>query len=110
MGALSACGSAFAQEQPLNRRELTILAREDRFEPNHVEVSQNDLLRITLKSDDHPRSFAIDAYRILKRVGAGQTIVFEFRTDRSGTFTFYCSLTSDASCRDMKGTLVVNPR
>ena len=60
-------------------------------------------MRITLTSEDRPYSFAIDAYRILKRAGAGQTIVFDFRADQAGTFTFYCNLTSDPACRDMKG-------
>ncbi len=47
---------------------------------------------------------------ISKRVAGGRTIVFEFRADQAGTFSFYCNLTTDPACRDMKGTLVVKPR
>jgi heme/copper-type cytochrome/quinol oxidase subunit 2 len=99
-----------AQDQAPNRKEVTIVAHERQFEPNRFEVAQDDLVRITLKSEKLPRTFAIDAYRISKRVGGGQSITFEFRADQPGTFSFYCNLTSVEACREMKGTLVVNPR
>ncbi len=95
------------QERVPNRREITLLARDHQFIPNRIEVTQDDLVRITFTSERRPTTFAVDAYRILKRAGADKTIVFEFRADTAGTFTFYCSLTSDSLCKDMKGTLVV---
>jgi heme/copper-type cytochrome/quinol oxidase subunit 2 len=101
---------AIAQDQAPNRRDVSIVARDHRFFPDRVEVNQDDLVRVTLKSEDRAQSFAIDAYRIVKRVGGGQTIVFEFRAHRPGTFTFYCNMTSDPDCRDMKGTLVVRAK
>ena len=101
---------ASAQDQTPNRREIKVTAREHTFTPNRIEVVQDDLVRINLTSEDRSYSFAVDAYRILKRVGAGRTITFDFRADQPGTFTFYCNLTSDPACRDMKGTLVVAPK
>jgi nitrous-oxide reductase len=101
---------AGAQEQAPNRREFAILAKDHTFTPNKIEVTQDDLVKITLKSEDRPSSFAIDAYRLIKRAGGGLTITFEFRADKPGTFPFYCNLTSDAECKDMKGTLVVKPK
>ena len=97
-----------AQDRAPNRREVTLVARDHQFLPNRIDVSQDDLVRITFVSEERPTSFAIDAYRIIKRAAPGKTIVFEFRADQAGTFTFYCNLTSDPSCRDMKGTMVVN--
>ena len=99
-----------AQDQAPNRRDVTIVARDFQFIPNRIEVVQDELVRITLTSEARPHSFAIDAYRIIKRAGAGQTIVFDFRADQAGTFTFYCNLTSVPQCKDMKGTLVVAPK
>ena len=92
---------AIGQEQAPNRRDFTIVARDYRFTPDRLEVSQDDLVKITLQSDERPHSFAIDAYRIVKRVS------FEFRADQAGTFEFYCNLTSDPGCKDMRGVLVV---
>jgi heme/copper-type cytochrome/quinol oxidase subunit 2 len=107
---LVSASAAAAQDRPPDRREVTLVARDHQFIPNRIEVTQDDLVRVTFTSEGRPTSFAVDAYRILKRAGADKTIVFEFRADRSGTFTFYCSLTSDPGCKDMKGTLVVNAR
>jgi heme/copper-type cytochrome/quinol oxidase subunit 2 len=99
--------SGVAQDRAPSRHDVTLVARDHQFVPNRIEVTQDDLVRITLTSERRPTTFAVDAYRILKRVGADKTIVFEFRADTPGTFTFYCSLTSDPQCKDMKGTLVV---
>lgn len=99
-----------AQDRAPNRREITLLARDHQFIPSKIEVTQDDLVRVTFTSEKRPTSFAIDAYRILKRAGADRTIVFEFRADQAGTFPFYCSLTSDPQCKDMRGTLVVAPK
>jgi cytochrome c oxidase subunit 2 len=98
---------AIAQEQAPNRRDFTIVAQDNRFTPDRIEVSQDDLVKITLQSDERPHSFVIDAYRIVKRVAGGQSISFEFRADQAGTFEFYCNLSGDPGCQEMKGTLVV---
>ena len=106
----AAVALAAPQDQAPNRRDVTLLARDHTFTPDRIDVTKDDLVRITMTSEGRPYSFAIDAYRILKRAGPGQTIVFDFRADQAGTFTFYCNLTSDPACRGMKGTLVVSPK
>jgi heme/copper-type cytochrome/quinol oxidase subunit 2 len=108
--ACTAGAFASMQEQTPHRRDVTVIAYESRFEPNRIDVTKDDLVRITLKSDELPRTFAIDAYRISKLVAAEQTITFEFHANQTGTFTFYCNLTSVPACREMKGTLVVAPK
>ena len=109
-GIAIASALAGAQEQAPNRREFTIIAKDHTFTPNKLEVSQDDLVKITLKSEDRPASFAIDAYRIVKRAGGGHATTFEFRADQPGTFTFYCNLTKDPGCKDMRGTLTVKSK
>jgi heme/copper-type cytochrome/quinol oxidase subunit 2 len=99
-----------AQDRAPDRRLVTLVARDYQFIPSTIEVTQDDIVRLTFTSERRAASFAVDEYRILKRAGPDQTIVFEFRADRAGTFPFYCSLTSDPKCRDMKGTLVVHPK
>jgi nitrous-oxide reductase len=99
-----------AQEQAPNRRSFTIVAKDHVFTPDKLEVTQDDLVTITLTSEGRPSSFAIDAYRIVKRAAGGQTINFQFRADQAGTFPFYCNLTTDDGCKDMTGTLVVKPK
>jgi len=103
-----AAGTGFAQEQ--GRREVTVVAKKFAFSPSRIEVTANDVLRITLVAEDIPHSFTIDEYRIAKRAAPGNPVTFEFRADRAGTFRFYCSLTNDDGCRDMQGELVVTSR
>jgi heme/copper-type cytochrome/quinol oxidase subunit 2 len=113
VAALALAGVAagvVAQEQAPNRREFTVTARDHRYSPDRLEVSQDDLVKVTFHSEDRPHSFVIDAYRIVKRAGAGQSVTFEFRADQPGTFPYYCNLSSDPECRDMQGTLVVKAK
>lgn len=99
-----------AQDAAPSTRTFTVTARDGRFEPERIDVSKNDLVRITLTGGDAPVSFAIDAYRLMKRAGAGESVTFAFRADQTGRFTYYCSLSSNPQCRTMKGTLVVADR
>jgi nitrous-oxide reductase len=91
-------------------REFTLQARKYAFTPSVIDVRQDDLVRVTLRAEDIPHSFTVDAYRIAKRAAAGQTVTFEFRADRPGTFPFYCNLKIDDGCREMRGQLIVRPR
>jgi len=103
-----AAGKAFGQE-PSTRR-VPVAARRYTFEPLRIEVTQNDLVRIELRTLDIAHSMTIDGYRISKRVNPGIPVTFEFRADREGTFPFYCNLQIDEGCRQMRGELVVRPR
>jgi heme/copper-type cytochrome/quinol oxidase subunit 2 len=100
----------FAQEQPPTRREFTVRASDFRFAPDKIEVSQDDIVKLTVSSTDTAYSFTIDEYRVSKRVPAGGSVTFEFRADRPGAFPFYSNMTSDARHQKMRGQLVVRPR
>lgn len=99
-----------AQEQAPNRRELTITAKDFHYAPERLEVTQDDLVKLTVRSEDIGHSFTIDEYRIVKRVPAGGATTFEFRADRAGTFPFYCNLTSEPGHTMMRGQLVVRSK
>jgi heme/copper-type cytochrome/quinol oxidase subunit 2 len=98
------------QEQAPNRREFTVTAKDFRFSPQRLEVTQDDLVRLTVRSEDVAYSLTIDEYRVSKRVPAGGSTTFEFRADRPGTFPFYSNLTSDTRHGQTRGELVVRGR
>ena len=100
----------FAQDQAPNRREFTIIARNYEFSPARIEVLVDDLVKVTVRSEDEAHSFVIDGYRIMKRVPAGGSTTFEFRADKAGTFPFYCGITSAEGHNRMKGELIVSAR
>ncbi len=91
--------------------EVTVHARKYSFTPARIEVDQDDIVIITLTADDVPHSFTIDKpYLIAKRAAPGQAVRFQFRADKAGTFTYYCNITTDERCKEMKGELVVKAK
>jgi nitrous-oxide reductase len=98
------------QDQAPTARPFSVRAHRFAFEPARIEVNQDDLVKIELRTDDIAHSLTIDDYRIAKRVGPGQPVTFEFRADRAGTFPYYCNLLVEDGCRQMRGALVVKPR
>jgi heme/copper-type cytochrome/quinol oxidase subunit 2 len=88
-------------------REFTVTGNHYVFSPASLTVNRNDLIKITFTAQDIAHSFTLEGYRIMKRAGAGQSVTFEFRADQAGQFTFYCNLSQDEKCKDMKGTLTV---
>lgn len=99
-----------AQDQAPNRREFNVAARDFRFSPDRLEVMQDDLVKLTITSADVAYGFAVDDYRLSKRVPAGGSTTLEFRADRVGTFPFYSNMTSDERHAKMRGELVVRRR
>jgi len=96
-----------AQDQAPNKREITLTARNYRFSPARIEVAQDDLVKLTVQSEDNAYSVTIDEYRVSRRVPAGGSTTLEFRADRAGTFAFYSNLTNDARHAQMRGELIV---
>lgn len=99
--------AAAARAQGSQSREIEVRGDQFAFTPSRIEVQKDDLVKVTFTAVDMPHSFTLDGYRIAKRAGAGQSVVFEFRADRAGEHPFYCNLAQDERCRNMKGTLVV---
>ena len=97
-----------AQEQ--GRHDITVTAKRYAFSQPRIEVAANDVVKITLVAEDIPHTFTIDEYRISKRAAPGRPVTFEFRADKAGSFPFYCNLTIEDGCRQMRGELVVTPR
>ena len=88
-------------------RSFAISGTQYAFRPAEIVVDRNDLVKITFSAEDIAHSFTIDAYRISKRAGAGQSVTFEFRADQPGTFDYYCNLSIDSKCKTMRGRLTV---
>jgi len=103
-------GSAAGQDHEPSVRRVSVTARKYAFDPPRIEVAQDDLVRIELRTVDIAHSVTLDAYRISKRVSPGTPVTFEFRADREGTFPFYCNLQIEDGCRQMRGELVVRAR
>jgi heme/copper-type cytochrome/quinol oxidase subunit 2 len=102
------CGPALRTQQTPHH-EFAVAARRYAFEPATLEVHQGDLIRITLRTEDIPHSFVIDALRVARRVTPEHAVTLEMFADQAGVFPFYCNLTLEDGCREMRGRLVVRP-
>lgn len=91
-------------------RPLVVTASRYKFDPPRIEVTENDLVKVQLRTTDIAHSFTVDAYRIAKRTSPGHPVTFEFRADKPGAFPFYCNLQTEEGCRQMRGELIVRPR
>ncbi len=114
--ALLLCVAVSVAVVAQTKRDFNVSAKKFRFtvsgtDAQEIRVSQDDLVRITLSSEDVPHSFTLPDYRIQKRVEPGREVMFEFRAEKAGRFEFHCSLTND-NCRErgMVGTLIVVAR
>jgi heme/copper-type cytochrome/quinol oxidase subunit 2 len=99
-----------------SRRDFEVVARKYSFrvvgsDVPEIHVTQNDLVHITFSSEDIPHSFTIEEapYRIMRRAEPGKPVSFDFRADHAGRFRFFCNLKIDERCKEMLGTLVVDP-
>jgi len=99
-----------AQEQAPKLVPITIKAKDFKFDPDRIEVKQDDLVRLTVTSADVAYGFTIDQFRISKRVPAGGSVTFEFRADRAGTAEYYSNMTSDPRHSGMRGQLIVRAK
>lgn len=116
LALVGAAGSGLAATAQA-RRDFDVVAKRYTFkvsgsDTGEIHVSQNDLVHVTLSTEDIPHSFTIDEapYRIMKRAEPGKSVSFDFRADSPGRFRFYCNLTADDKCKEMRGTLVVDPK
>jgi heme/copper-type cytochrome/quinol oxidase subunit 2 len=117
VAVLAAIVSASAAAVVQSRRDFTVVAKRYAFTVSgntaaEIRVTQDDLVHVTLSTDDIPHSFTIEEppYRIMRRVEAGKPVSFDFRADQPGRFRFFCNLTADSGCRQMHGTLIVDSR
>jgi heme/copper-type cytochrome/quinol oxidase subunit 2 len=77
------------------------------FQPKVVNVRKGETVRLQIASGGGEHCFALDAWRIEKRIRPDKPTVVELVPDRVGTFPFYCCLESGAAAEREHGRLVV---
>ena len=89
-------------------KEISVTARQWEFEPNPIIVSKGDKVKLSIKSIDVTHGFALPDFGINSRLNPGETTVIEFMADKTGSFSFFCSVQCGSGHGDMRGTLIVN--
>ena len=110
--ALGAAGvSASGDVPPPPARAIEMIASRFKFEPETLQVSEGDRVRLTLRSTDTEHGFTIKKLNVRVAVPkTGDPVTVEFVADRPGTYEFKCSEYCGSGHGRMKGQLVVTPR
>jgi heme/copper-type cytochrome/quinol oxidase subunit 2 len=80
-----------------------LLVSKGGFRPARLAVRRGEPVRLNVTSADGEHCFALDAFRVEKRVVPGRTTVVDLTPDRPGTFPFY-----DCLAPERTGELVVS--
>ena len=86
-----------------------VRAKKFSYSPNIITVNKGDVVTITLVSEDVSHGFYLDGYEIEMSVRPGETASLTFTADKTGKFSFRCSVTCGAFHPYMVGNLIVEP-
>ena len=77
------------------------------FSPSLIHARKGEAVHLRLTSRDQEHCFAVDAFRIEKRIVPGRTTMVDITPDRAGTFPYYCCLEKGDAADTERGRLVV---
>lgn len=99
--------STSATSQTKQIKEFSIIAKNWAFEPSQITVNKWDTVKLKIKSIDVKHGFAIPDFGINSDLNPNEEVTLEFKPDKTGTFSFFCSVMCWSWHRDMKGVLIV---
>lgn len=110
--ALAAAGAAASGDvPPPPPRDIEMIASRFKFEPETLQVTEGDRVRLTVRSTDTEHGFSIKRMNVRVAVPkTGEPVTVEFVAERPGTYEFKCSEYCGSGHGRMKGQLVVTPR
>ena len=88
-------------------KEFSLTAKQWEFSPSTITVKKGDHVKLTIKSMDVTHGFNLPDFNVNANLEPNKETVVEFTADKSGTFTFFCSVFCGSGHSSMKGTLVV---
>ena len=86
---------------------VELVASRAGFRPRVLDTRKGEPLRLTVRTADDEHCFALDAFRVEKRLRPGKPVSVEITPDRAGTFPFHCCLESGSAAETEKGQLIV---
>lgn len=107
---LSATPAPARSKQP-EPRVIEVVARKFAFEPSRIEVTEGEMVRLTVRSADSVHGFGIKKFKIAEEVPrGGLPITIEFTATVVGEFEILCSEYCGKGHDEMAGKLIVRAR
>ena len=88
-------------------KSFSITAKRWAFEPATITVNKGDVVRLAIESVDVTHGFGLPDFNVSQNLKPGETTIVEFTADKTGTFTFFCSVFCGSGHSEMKGKLIV---
>jgi len=89
-------------------KEFSMTAKQWEFIPNTITVNKGDTVKLSIRSIDVSHGIALPEFGVSEFLRPGITTDLEFVADKTGTYSFYCSVQCGAGHGSMRGTLIVN--
>lgn len=86
---------------------INMKAKKWEFDPNIIKAKKGDKVKLVITSEDVKHGFSLSAFNINEDLEPGKTTTIEFTADKTGTYTFVCSVFCGSGHSDMKGELIV---
>lgn len=88
-------------------RDITIVAKNFKFEPSQITIKQGEKVNLTVKSAEGVHSLFVSGYDVRSDAkGMGESATVSFLADKTGTFGFWCEVGSHKAL-GMTGKLIV---
>jgi len=87
--------------------EVAVKVSKRGFQPSRITVRRGETTRLVLSAAEGEHCFAIEAFRVEKRVVAGRPTRLDLTPGQAGVFPYYCCLESGEAARIERGELTV---
>lgn len=88
-------------------KSFTVTAKQWGFDPATITVKKGDRVKLAIKSLDVSHGFALSAFNVNQNLEPGQEVTVEFVADKTGSFSFFCSVFCGSGHGGMRGTIIV---
>ena len=88
-------------------KEFNVTAFQFGFDPGIISVNNGDIVKLNIVSRDVTHGIAINEFDVNEVITPGKTATIKFTANKTGNFTFYCSVYCGGGHVEQKGTLIV---
>ena len=88
-------------------KEFEVTANQWEFTPSTITVNKGDTVKLKITSVDVTHGFTLPDFGINEVLGPGKDVHVEFVADKTGTFSFWCSVPCGSGHSGMRGQLIV---
>lgn len=82
-------------------------AKQFSFEPNIITVKKGDTVKLAITSVDVAHGLSLPDFGVNENLEPGKTVNVEFVADKTGTFSFFCSVPCGSGHNRMSGQLII---